>query len=132
MSVRIADPTAEPHFVIDGREWKIPSAFQVVAMQYDENSEVVHIDVPRYFDGVDRSGCDVYLRTFNEDGGSYEIRFDSQDLQVTDDLIIADWNLNPPQTSYSGSLKIHIIVRNGEDYQWSTYAGSVIIKELKE
>ena len=130
MSARLIDPTTEPHLVIVGRTWNIPSVFQVIAMQYDENSETVYIDIPRHFDGVDRSAYEIYLRTVSEEGGINEIHFTSNELEITDDLIVAAWTLRPPQTTYSGVLRIHIVIRNGEDYQWSSYSGTVRIKEL--
>lgn len=130
MSARIVDPTVEPHLTIDDRTWNIPSVFQTIAVQYDENSETVHIDIPRYFDGIDRAGYDVYLRTVSEEGGANEFSFKPEEIQITDNHIVVTWTLNPPQTSYSGPLKLHIIIRKGDDYQWSTYMGRVNIKEL--
>lgn len=72
MSTRIADPNVEEHIVIDGRAWVIPALLQTIAVQNDKNSEVVYIDIPRYFDGIDRAGYDVYLRTINDDEGQDE------------------------------------------------------------
>ena len=132
MSARIADPIAEPHLTIDGRAWNIPSELQVIATQNDENSEVVKIDIPRYFDGIDRATFEIYLRTISDEGGLDEVIFTPNELEVTADTIVATWSLKPPQTSFSGPLRLHIVIRNGEDYQWSSYYGTVTIKELKD
>lgn len=131
MSTRIADPNVEEHIVIDNRTWIIPATLQTIAVQNDKNSETVYIDIPRSFDGIDRNGYSVYLRTVSDESGMDEILFGSEELEVTDDLIIAKWVLKPPQTSYFGSVTTYIIIRNGE-YQWSTHDGRFTVKELTD
>lgn len=130
MSTRIADPTVEQHIVIDNRTWVIPAALQTIAVQNDINSETVYIDIPRYFDGIDRAGYDVYLRTVNEDGMD-EPMFKQDELELGENVIVAKWTLKPPQTSFEGSFSAYIIIRKG-DYQWATYEGRFSIKELTD
>ena len=132
MSTRIADPSVEEHIVIDGRAWVIPASLQTIAVQNDKNSEVVYIDIPRYFDGIDRAGYDVYLRTINDDEGQDEPVFGVNDLEITSNSIIAKWSLQPPQTSYPGTLRVYIIIRGDNGYQWSTYEARFKVKELSE
>lgn len=124
------NPANEAHIKINERTWEIPKELLTIAVQNDDSSETVLIDIPRNFDGIDRSGYDVYLRTVSDEGGMDESLFAEEDIELTEDFITAKWTLEPPKTSFPGVLRAYIVIRGADGYQWSTFEGRFTIKEL--
>lgn len=126
------NPANEAHIKINERTWEIPKELLTIAVQNDDSSETVLIDIPRSFDGIDRSGYDVYLRTVSDEGGMDESLFAEEDIELTEDFITAKWTLEPPKTSFPGVLRAYIVIRGADGYQWSTFEGRFAIKELAD
>lgn len=126
------NPANEAHIKINERTWEIPKELLTIAVQNDDSSETVLIDIPRSFDGIDRSGYDVYLRTVSDEGGMDESLFAEEDIELTEDFITAKWTLEPPKTSFPGVLRAYIVIRGADGYQWSTFEGRFTIKELAD
>ena len=126
------NPANEAHIKINERTWEIPKELMTIAVQNDDSSETVLIDIPRSFDGIDRSGYDVYLRTVSDEGGMDESLFAEEDIELTEEFITAKWTLEPPKTSFPGVLRAYIVIRGADGYQWSTFEGRFTIKELAD
>ncbi|MCI8649600.1 MAG: hypothetical protein HFG20_05730 [Anaerotruncus sp.] len=121
---RIAQPETEPPITIAERTINIPPVLQNIAVQNDENSETVTIQMPRYFDGHDLSQYAVFLKTIapNEMGRD-DIALSAV---VRGNLLEMQWVLRPPQTSYAGRLQLQLAVI-GRNFKWETDSTSVNI-----
>lgn len=120
---RTSSLEAEPPITISERKINIPAVLQNIAVQNDENSETVTIQMPRFFDGHDLSEHIIILKTVSS-GGRDDIVF--SDVAVGDSELTFQWTLRPPQTSYNGTLTLQLRVE-GKDFKWETDTATVNI-----
>lgn len=113
----------DPPITIAERKINIPANLQNIAVQNDQNSKMVTLQMPRYFDGNDLSKHSIYLKTVS-DGGRDDVLFNN--VSVGDTSLIFEWTLKPPQTSYNGKLNLQLYVM-GTDFKWETEPASVNI-----
>lgn len=123
----LEDPISEPCITISNRNFFIPAELKNIAVQNDENSEVVKIVMPRFFDGHDLSNYTICLKGVSE-GGRGDVVFLDADREVYEKEVHLNWVLKPPLTSYYGTLKIQVFV-TGENFKWETNVGEVTILE---
>ena len=108
-----ADPSVEPHIVIDSsRNITVPGQLKRIAVQYDHNIETVTFDCPRYWDGHDMSTMIVYINYKRPDGkvGSYianNVKIDD----IDDSIIHFDWTISNYCTMVSGSLMFLVCIK---------------------
>ena len=113
----------DPPITIVERKINIPASLQNIAVQNDQNSKMVTLQMPRYFDGHDLSQHSIYLKTVS-DGGRDDVLFNN--VTVGDTSLTFEWTLKPPQTSYNGKLNLQLYVM-GTDFKWETEPASVNI-----
>ena len=108
-----ADPSVEPHIVIDSsRNITVPGQLKRIAVQYDHNIETVTFDCPRYWDGHDMSTMTVYINYKRPDGkvGSYianNVKIDD----IDDSIMHFDWTISNYCTMVSGSLMFLVCIK---------------------
>ena len=108
-----ADPSIEPHIVIDSsRNITVPGQLKRIAVQYDHNIETVTFDCPRYWDGHDMSTMTVYINYKRPDGkvGSYianNVKIDD----IDDSIMHFDWTISNYCTMVSGSLMFLVCIK---------------------
>ena len=122
-SSRIAVADEEDPITISERTIIVPPELQNIAVQNDENSEEVTIVIPRYFDGNDLDSYTAILKTVSS-GGRDDLPLTK--ITTSDTELTFSWVLCPPQTSYSGELKLQIRFV-GDGFKWETDATSVNI-----
>ena len=122
-SSRIAVADEEDPITISERTIIVPPELQNIAVQNDENSEEVTIVIPRYFDGNDLDSYTAILKTVSR-GGRDDLPLTK--ITTSDTELTFSWVLCPPQTSYSGELKLQIRFV-GDGFKWETDATSVNI-----
>ena len=122
-SSRIAVADEEDPITISERTIIVPPELQNIAVQNDENSEEVTIVIPRYFDGNDLDSYTAILKTVSK-GGRDDLPLTK--ITTSDTELTFSWVLCPPQTSYSGELKLQIRFV-GDGFKWETDATSVNI-----
>ena len=123
LSHRIAVADKEDPITISERTIIVPPELQNIAVQNDENSEEVTIVIPRYFDGNDLDSYTAILKTVSK-GGRDDLPLTK--ITTSDTELTFSWVLCPPQTSYSGELKLQIRFV-GDGFKWETDATSVNI-----
>ena len=123
LSSRIAVADKEEPITISERTIIVPPELQNIAVQNDENSEEVTIVIPRYFDGNDLDSYTAILKTVSK-GGRDDLPLTK--ITTSDTELTFSWVLRPPQTSYSGELKLQIRFV-GDGFKWETDTTSVNI-----
>lgn len=113
----------DPPITIAERKINIPANLQNIAVQNDQNSKMVTLQMPCYFDGHDLSQHSIYLKTVS-DGGRDDVLFSN--VTVGNTSLTFEWTLKPPQTSYNGKLNLQLYVI-GTDFKWETEPASVNI-----
>lgn len=123
--LRTVNPDTEEPITVSERKIIVPDELRNIAVQNDENSETVKIVVPRYFDGHDLDQYTTILKTISS-GGRADLTLEK--LYSDDTEITFSWTLAPPQTSYSGELKLQIRFV-GTGFKWETEEATVRIVE---
>lgn len=115
------------------RVMTIPADAAVIAVAQDENSTARKIIVPRFAGGVDMAEMAWYLHTEMGDNGTDDIYFNGELGQmktVLDSTVELTWVLRPPQTSYSGKLRVQLLIEgtaNGASFKRHTYIAEMTV-----
>lgn len=117
ISLQLADPTTEPHIVIDSDRFiSVPKELQRIAVQYDHDVETVTFDCPRYWDGLDMSELRIYINYMRKDR---EVAcYKATDITVDDvdaNIMHFNWTISRNVTEVKGELKFLVCIKKGDE-----------------
>lgn len=104
----------DSHIIINAdRTITVPEILKSIAVQYDNNVETVTFDCPRYWDGHDFYGMNVYVNYMRSDGhkGSYAVKNVSVD-ENDRSMIHFDWTITDDATMASGKLSFLVCIND--------------------
>ena len=115
----------EPELRINPNTRKIyvPNELYNICVSTDDNSEIIKIRIPRYFDGYDFStkDCSVTYNNAMKERGTYEVN----DIEISDDSLLLQWCISNHVTKKAGI--VHFVVEfktsnaeHNKTYSWST------------
>ena len=118
ISLQLADPTTEPHIVIDAKSRivSVPKELQRIAVQYDHDVETVTFDCPRYWDGLDMSQLYIYVNYQRKDRvvGCYKAT--NITVDETDPTIMHfDWTISRNVSLVKGEMKFLVCIKKADD-----------------
>lgn len=113
LATYIAEPSDEPHIVIDSnRRITVPEQLKRIAVQYDHNVETVTFDCPRYWDGIDLSTMRIYINYMLPNGNTGGALATNISIDETDDSIMHfNWTITGDVTEYKGKLSILVCTK---------------------
>lgn len=115
----------EPELIINPNTRKIfiPSELYNICVATDDNSEIIKIKIPRYFDNCDFSNkeCSITYNNALKERGTYKVT----EIDILEDFIVLNWCISNHVTKKAG--KIYFVVEfkssnaeHNKTYSWST------------
>lgn len=116
----------DPYFTLgrDKRIIAVPSSQGILAVNRDNNSEVVRFKFPRYVDGVDLSRKEIYVNYEMKD--LYQNKALCDLLSVDESYIEFAWVISEYATQFEGTLEFSVEF-SSEGYRWQTQVASAEI-----
>lgn len=116
----------DPYFTVDRnkRLVSVPGTQDMLAVNFDENSEVITFKFPRYADGVDLSTKDIYVNYERSDKTRNKALCTLTD--TSDSYVIFTWVVSAYATQVEGTLNFNIEFRS-VDYRWQTQPTSLLV-----
>lgn len=125
ISIMSVNPDTEPEIIInpDTRKIDVPKELHNIGVVADDNSEMVKIRIPRYFDGNDLSkrNCTISFNNAANRRGVYTVR----NITIEGDSLVLIWHISKFVTEKSGKIQFVVefkkeIDERGMSYSWST------------
>ena len=104
----------------------VPGSQSILAIQFDNQSEIVTFKFPRYQEEVDLSTKVPYVnykRPQMEDLGKTLCTIEKTD----DTFIYFSWMVDAAATQYSGTIQFQVEFADGEGYRWQSQIGELPI-----
>ena len=104
----------------------VPGSQSILAIQFDNQSEIVTFKFPRYQEEVDLSTKVPYVnykRPQMEDLGKILCTIEKTD----DTFIYFSWMVDAAATQYSGTIQFQVEFADGEGYRWQSQIGELPI-----
>lgn len=116
----------DPYFTVDRnkRLVSVPGTQDMLAVNFDENSEVITFKFPRYADGVDLSTKEIYVNYERSDKTRNKSLCTLTD--TSDSYVIFTWVVSAYATQVEGTLNFNIEFRS-VDYRWQTQPTSLLV-----
>lgn len=116
----------DPYFTVDRnkRLVSVPGTQDMIAVNFDENSEVITFKFPRYADGVDLSTKEIYVNYERSDKTRNKALCTLTD--TNDSYVIFTWVVSAYATQVEGILNFNIEFRS-VDYRWQTQPTSLLV-----
>lgn len=116
----------DPYFTVDRnkRLVSVPGTQDMLAVNFDENSEVITFKFPRYADGVDLSTKEIYVNYERSDKTRNKALCTLTD--TSDSYVIFTWVVSAYATQVEGTLNFNIEFRS-VDYRWQTQPTSLLV-----
>lgn len=116
----------DPYFTVDRnkRLVSVPGTQDMLAVNFDENSEVITFKFPRYADGVDLSTKEIYVNYERSDKTRNKALCTLTD--ISDSYVIFTWVVSAYATQVEGTLNFNIEFRS-VDYRWQTQPTSLLV-----
>lgn len=116
----------DPYITIDRnkRLVSVPSTQDMLAINFDENSEVLTFKFPRYADGVDLSTKEIYVNYERSDQTRNKALCTLMD--TSDSYVTFTWVVSAYATQVEGILNFNIEFRS-VDYRWQTQPTSLLV-----
>lgn len=113
VSAYTADPSTEPHIIIDSdRNVIVPEALRRIAVQHDHNIETVTFDCPRYWDGHDMSQMAVFVNYLRSDGYTDSCPCTNVVVDTTDSSMMHfNWSISGNVTAAQGFLSFLVCIK---------------------
>lgn len=124
------NPDTEPEITInpDTREIDIPTELYNIAVVADDNSEMVKLRIPRYFDGNDLSkrNCTISYNNAANKRGVYTVR----NITIEEDTLLLHWYISKFVTVKAGIVNFVVefkkeVDERGLSYSWSTLPAEI-------
>ena len=116
----------DPYFTVDRnkRLVSVPGTQDMIAVNFDENSEVITFKFPRYADGVDLSTKEIYVNYERSDKTRNKALCTLTD--TSDSYVVFTWVVSAYATQVEGILNFNIEFRS-VDYRWQTQPTSLLV-----
>lgn len=116
----------DPYFTVDRnkRLVSVPGTQDMIAVNFDENSEVITFKFPRYADGVDLSTKEIYVNYERSDKTRNKALCTL--IDTSDSYVIFTWVVSAYATQVEGTLNFNIEFRS-VDYRWQTQPTSLLV-----
>lgn len=116
----------DPYFTVDRnkRLISVPSTQDMLAVNFDENSEIITFKFPRYADGVDLSTKEIYVNYERSDKTRNKALCTLTD--TSDSYVVFTWVVSAYATQVEGTLNFNIEFRS-VDYRWQTQPTSLLV-----
>ncbi len=116
----------DPYFTVDRnkRLVSVPSTQDMLAVAFDENSEVITFKFPRYADGVDLSTKEIYVNYERSDKTRNKALCTL--TGTSDSYVVFTWVVSAYATQVEGTLNFNIEFRS-VDYRWQTQPTSLLV-----
>lgn len=116
----------DPYFTVDRnkRLVSVPGTQDMIAVNFDENSEVITFKFPRYADGVDLSTKEIYVNYERSDKTRNKALCTLTD--TSDSYVVFTWVVSAYATQVEGTLNFNIEFRS-VDYRWQTQPTSLLV-----
>lgn len=116
----------DPYFTVDRnkRLISVPSTQDMLAVNFDENSEIITFKFPRYADGVDLSTKAIYVNYERSDKTRNKALCTLTD--ISDSYVIFTWVVSAYATQAEGILNFNIEFHSA-GYRWQTQPTSLLV-----
>lgn len=120
----------EPELRINPNTRKIfiPDELYNICVVTDDNSEIIKIRIPRYFDGYDFStkDCSITYNNAMKERGIYKVN----DMKILDDSLLLRWCISNHVTKKAGKIYFVVEFKTSNAEHNKTYSWSTIPAEL--
>lgn len=113
----IDETTSEGHIVISNDRYvTVPDKLKRLAVQYDHNIETVTFDCPRYWDGIDMSGMNVYINYLRSDRETGIYQVDNTTIDDVDTTVMHfDWIISKNVTMAIGKVVFLVCIKKVDE-----------------
>lgn len=118
----------DPQFTLDNKKRLVlvPGSQNLLAIQFDNESEVVTFKFPRYQEGVDLSTKTPYVNYRRPQAGDLGKSLCTFD-EIVDDTIYFSWLIDANVTNYEGTIKFQVEFSDQAGYRWQSQIGELPI-----
>lgn len=115
-----------PEIIVTDRTINMPTDY-VLAVQNDNDSQILTFLMDREYDGVDRLLKTILINYWNADGekGSSYVT----NVSSVDDKIRIGWVIGNGVSKSSGTIRFNIQIMDSDDYNWKTLTASFDVDE---
>lgn len=118
-SATAAGPAA-PIVIKEDRSIVVPTAMQQIAVQCDNEANVLHFVCPRNWADIDLAAATLYINVVKPDKST--VAFVCTNVVSSEDTITFDWVVTEPVTDVVGKLSFLVCARDpsdpGNGYRW--------------
>lgn len=111
---------ATPIVIKEDRSIVVPSAMQQIAVQCDNEANVLHFVCPRNWADIDLAAATLYINVVKPDKST--VAFVCTNVVSSEDTITFDWVVTEPVTDVVGKLSFLVCARDpsdpGNGYRW--------------
>lgn len=115
-----ATGTATPIVIKEDRSVVVPTAMQQIAVQCDNEANVLHFVCPRNWADIDLAAATLYINVVKPDKSI--VAFVCTNVVSSEDTITFDWVVTEPVTDVVGKLSFLVCARDpgdpGNGYRW--------------
>ena len=111
---------ATPIVIKEDRSIVVPTAMQQIAVQCDNEANVLHFVCPRNWADIDLAAATLYINVVKPDNST--VAFVCTNVVSSEDTITFDWVVTEPVTDVVGKLSFLVCARDpsdpGNGYRW--------------
>ena len=111
---------ATPIVIKEDRSIVVPTALQQIAVQCDNEANVLHFVCPRNWAGIDLAAATLYINVVKPDKST--VAFTCTNVASSEDTVTFDWVVTEPVTDVVGKLSFLVCARDpsdpGNGYRW--------------
>lgn len=111
---------ATPIVIKEDRSIVVPTAMQQIAVQCDNEANVLHFVCPRNWAGIDLAAATLYINVVKPDKSI--VAFTCTNVASSEDTVTFDWVITEHITEVAGKLSFLVCARDpsdpGDGYRW--------------
>lgn len=111
---------ATPIVIKEDRSIVVPTALQQIAVQCDNEANVLHFECPRNWAGIDLTAAVLYINVVRPDKST--VAFACTNVAASEDTVTFDWVITEYITEVAGKLSFLVCARDPSDpgggYRW--------------
>ena len=111
---------ATPIVIKEDRSIVVPTAMQQIAVQCDNEANVLHFVCPRNWADIDLAAAVLYINVVKPDKSI--VAFTCTNVVSSEDTVTFDWVVTEPVTDIAGKLSFLVCARDpsdpGDGYRW--------------
>lgn len=109
-----------PIVIKEDRSIVVPTALQQIAVQCDNEANVLHFECPRNWADIDLAAAVLYINVVKPDNSI--VAFVCTNVASSEDTVTFDWVITGPITEVAGKLSFLVCARDpsdpGDGYRW--------------